>query len=305
MTKYIARRLQQAILVIFGVSLVVFFIMYLTGDPATLMLPLDASPEDVHMFKEAMGLNDPLYIQYFRFISGAVRGDFGMSLRHNQPALKLVLERMPATFQLTFMAMGIAVLIAIPAGVISATRRYSVFDYLGTVTGLLGQSMPVFWLGIMLILMFAVRFPIFPTSGRGTFAHLILPALTLGTYSTATIMRLLRSGMVEVLKQDYVKTAQAKGLSGKVVIYKHALKNALIPVATVIGLQFGALLGGAVITETIFAWPGVGRLAIQAINNRDIPLVQSIVFIMASSIVLINLLTDLAYTYLDPRIRYE
>ncbi len=305
MTKYIVRRLQQSVLVIFGVSLVVFFIMHMTGDPATLMLPLDATAEEVYQFKESLGLNDPLPTQYFRFLGGAVQGDFGNSLRHNSPALPLVMERLPATFQLTFLAMAIAVFIAIPIGVISATRRYSIFDYVGTVGGLLGQSMPVFWLGIMLILLFGVQLQVLPTSGRGTFAHLILPAITLGTYSTATIMRLLRSGMVEVLKQDYIKTAQSKGLSEKVVIYKHALKNALIPVATVIGLQFGALLGGAVITETIFAWPGVGRLAIQAINNRDLPLVQSIVFIMASSIVLINLLTDVAYTYLDPRIRYD
>ncbi len=305
MSRYVAKRLQQAVLVILGVSVVVFFIMHITGDPASLMLPLDASPEDVAAFRSAMGFDDPLYIQYFRFLRNAVRGDFGLSLRHNQPALRLVLERMPATFQLTAAAMFIAIVIAIPAGVVSATRRYSAADYIGTVAGLWGQSMPVFWLGIMLILLFAVKLPILPASGRGGLSHLVLPAITLGMYSTATIMRLLRSGMVEVLKQDYIKTARAKGLAGKVVIYKHALKNALIPVATVVGLQFGALLGGAVITESIFAWPGVGRLAVQAINGRDIPLVQAVVFIMALTIVTINLMTDIAYTYLDPRIRYN
>lgn len=305
MSRYIAKRLQQSILVILGVSVVVFFIMHLTGDPASLMLPLDASPEDVAAFRSVMGLDDPLHIQYSRFLKNAVRGDFGLSLRHNQPALRLVLERMPATFELTAAAMFIAIIVAIPAGVVSATRRYSAADYIGTVAGLWGQSMPVFWLGIMLILLFAVKLPILPASGRGGLSHLILPAVTLGMYSTATIMRLLRSGMVEVLKQDYIKTARAKGLAGKIVIYKHALKNALIPVATVIGLQFGALLGGAVITESIFAWPGVGRLAVQAINARDIPLVQAVVFIMALAIVAINLLTDIVYTYLDPRIRYN
>jgi len=305
MSRYIAKRLQQAVLVILGVSVVVFFIMHITGDPAALMLPLDASPEDVAAFRSAMGFDDPLYIQYFRFLRNAVHGDFGLSLRHHQPALRLVLERMPATFQLTAAAMFIAIVIAIPAGVVSATRRYSAADYVSTVAGLWGQSMPVFWLGIMLILIFAVKLPILPASGKGGLSHLILPAITLGMYSTATIMRLLRSGMMEVLKQDYIKTARAKGLAGKVVIYKHALKNALIPVATVVGLQFGALLGGAVITETIFAWPGVGRLAVQAINGRDIPLVQAVVFIMALTIVAINLLTDIAYTYLDPRIRYN
>ncbi|MGI5840178.1 MAG: ABC transporter permease [bacterium] len=305
MSHYIVKRLQQSILVILGVSVIVFLIMHLTGDPASLMLPLDTSPEDIAAFRSAMGFDDPLYAQYFRFLKNAVRGDFGLSLRHNQPALHLVLERLPATIELTAAAMLIALVVAIPTGVVAATRRYSAADYIGTVAGLWGQSMPVFWLGIMLILLFAVKLPLFPPSGRGGLSHLVLPAVTLGMYSTATIMRLLRSGMVEVLKQDYIKTARAKGLAGKVVIYKHALKNALIPVATVVGLQFGALLGGAVIAESIFAWPGVGRLAVQAINGRDMPLVQAVVFVMALTIVLINLLTDIAYTYLDPRIRYN
>ncbi len=290
-------------LVLFGVSCVVFFILHLTGDPALVLLPPDASAEDIHRFREAMGFNDPVLVQYGRFLAGALRGDFGQSVRHGEPAFALVLERMPATFELSGAALIVALGLALPAGILSAVRRNTMIDYVSTVTALLGQSMPTFWLGIMLILVFSVWLNLLPSSGRGSFEHLIMPAVTLGLFTTARIMRLTRSGMLEVLSQDYIRTARAKGVAGPPVIWKHALKNAAIPIVTIVGIELGTLLGGAVITETIFAWPGVGRLSVQAIYNRDYPVVQAAVFVLASTFVLVNLVVDVLYTYLDPRIR--
>jgi peptide/nickel transport system permease protein len=303
MTVYLLRRLAQAVLVLLGVSFVVFFILYLTGDPALLLLPPDATAEDIRKFREAMGFNDPFIVQYGRFLGGALRGDFGQSVRHGEPAFPLVLERLPATFQLSGAALLLALLLAIPAGVVSAVRRNTAVDYVATVVALLGQSMPTFWLGIMLILIFSVQFNLLPSSGRGGIEHLVLPAVTLGLFTTARITRLTRSGMLEVLNQDYIRTARAKGVSGQPVVWKHAFKNAAIPIVTIVGIELGTLLGGSVITETIFAWPGVGRLSVQAIYNRDYPVVQAAVFLLASTFVLVNLVVDLLYTYLDPRIR--
>ncbi|MBI4637748.1 MAG: ABC transporter permease [Candidatus Rokubacteria bacterium] len=303
MKTYVARRLLQSLLVLFGVSLVVFFILFLTGDPALLLLPPDASAEDVERFREAMGFNDPFVVQYGRFLTGALRGDFGQSVRHGEPAFNLVVERMPATFELAGAALVIALALAIPAGILSAVRRNTILDYVSTVVALLGQSMPTFWLGIMLILVFSVQLALLPSSGRGTFQHLILPAVTLGLFTTARITRLTRSGMLEVLNQDYIRTARAKGVSGPPIVWKHALKNAAIPIVTIVGIELGTLLGGSVITETIFAWPGVGRLSVQAIYNRDYPVVQAAVFMLSTTFVLVNLFVDLLYTYLDPRIR--
>jgi ABC-type dipeptide/oligopeptide/nickel transport system permease component len=303
MNVYLVRRLLQSLLVLFGVSFVVFFILHLTGDPALVLLPPDATAEDIRRFREAMGFNDPFLVQYGRFLSGAVRGDFGQSVRHGEPAFGLVVERLPATFELSGAALLIALALAIPAGIVSAVRRNSVVDYVSTVSALLGQSMPTFWLGIMLILVFSVQWHLLPSSGRGSLDHLILPAITLGLFTTARIMRLTRSGMLEVLNQDYIRTARAKGVADPPVVWKHALKNAAIPIVTIVGIELGTLLGGAVITETIFAWPGVGRLSVQAIYNRDYPVVQASVFLLASTFVIVNLLVDLVYTYLDPRIR--
>ena len=303
MTVYLLRRLAQSVLVLFGVSFVVFFILYLTGDPALVLLPPDASAEDIRKFREAMGFNDPFLVQYARFLAGAFRGDFGQSVRHGEPAFHLVLERLPATFELAGAALLIGLLLSIPAGVISAVRRNTAIDYVSTVVALLGQSMPTFWLGIMLILVFSVQFNILPSSGRGGLQHLVLPAITLGLFTTARITRLTRSGMLEVLNQDYIRTARAKGVAGRPVVWKHAFKNAAIPIVTIVGIELGTLLGGSVITETIFAWPGVGRLSVQAIYNRDYPVVQAAVFMLASTFVLVNLVVDLLYTYLDPRIR--
>jgi len=302
---YLARRLAQSVLVLLGVSFIVFFILYLTGDPALVLLPPDASAEDVQKFREAMGFNDPFIVQYGRFFLGALRGDFGQSVRHGEPAFNLVIERMPATFELSGAALLVALCLAIPAGIVSAVRRNTVIDYVSTVVALLGQSMPTFWLGIMLILVFSVQFNLLPSSGRGTLEHLVLPAITLGLFTTARITRLTRSGMLEVLSQDYIRTARAKGVVERAVVLRHGLKNALIPIVTVVGVQAGYLLGGAVLTETVFAWPGVGTLMVQGILARDFPLVQGCVLVVALSFVLINLAVDLLYAWLDPRIRYE
>ena len=305
MQPYLLRRAWQSLLVLFGVSVVVFLILHLTGDPALLLLPPDASSDDIARFREAMGFNDPVAVQYLRFLKGALRGDFGESLRHGEPAMHLVLERLPATFELAGAGLAIALCLAIPAGIVSAVRRNTPVDYVSTVVALLGQAMPTFWLGIMLILVFSVRLNWLPSSGRGALDHLILPAITLGLFTTARITRLTRSGMLEVLGQDYIRTARAKGVSESPVVWKHALKNASIPIVTIVGIELGTLLGGSVITETIFAWPGVGRLSVQAIFNRDYPVVQAAVFILASTFVVVNFLVDIVYTYLDPRIRFR
>jgi peptide/nickel transport system permease protein len=303
MSTFLVRRLLQSLIVLFGISFVVFAILHLTGDPALVLLPPDASIEDVRRFREAMGFNDPFLVQYGRFLNGALHGDFGQSVRHGEPAFGLVVERMPATFELAGAALLLALCLSIPAGIVSAVRRNTPVDYVATVVALFGQSLPTFWLGIMLILLFSVQLQLLPSSGRGTPEHLILPAVTLGLFTTARITRLTRSGMLEVLNQDYIRTARAKGVSDSPVVWKHALKNAAIPIVTIVGIELGTLLGGSVITETIFAWPGVGRLSVQAIANRDYPVVQAAVFLLASTFVLVNLMVDLVYTYLDPRIR--
>ena len=305
MAKNTLSKLARAALVILGVSVLVFYIMHLTGDPANLMLPLDATQEQVDALRQQMGFNDPIFVQYGRFMRGVMVGDFGESLRHKQPALGLILERMPATMQLAGAALLITISLSVPLGILAATKKDSIYDRLASAFAVAGQSMPVFWLGLLLQMVLGAQMELFPIFGRGTLAHLVLPSVTLGFYSTAAIMRLLRSKLVEVLNQDYIRTARSKGLSEPAILIRHAIKNALLPVITVIGLQMGALLGGAVITETIFAWPGVGRLMVQAIFNRDMPIVQAGVFVMAVLIVLINLLTDIAYTYLDPRIHYN
>jgi peptide/nickel transport system permease protein len=303
--RYVARRLAQAILVVLGVSLVVFVVIRLSGNPAYLMLSPNATEAERAKLVRDLGLDRPVLVQYATFLRQAGAGDFGRSLRYNQPALPLVLERLPATLQLTAAALIVSLLIAIPAGIAAALCRKTVFDSLTMLAALFGQSMPVFWLGIMLILLFSVRFHVFPTSGSGGFEHLVLPALTLGLYSTARVTRLMRAGMLDVIGQDYVRTAWAKGLPGRTVVLKHALRNTLIPVVTIVGLELGTLLGGAVITETIFAWPGIGRLAVTAIFQRDYPLVQAVVLVTALVFVACNLVVDLAYAWLDPRIRFD
>ena len=304
MAGYVVRRLLQSLLVLLGVSVIVFGLLHLTGDPTRLLLPLEAREEDVRQLRALLGLDDPLWVQYVRFLSHAVRGDFGLSFKHQVPALGLILQMLPATIELTAAGLGLALVVAVPAGILAALRRNSLLDAVCSIGVLLGQAMPVYWLGLLLIMVFAVGLGWLPAAGRDGLASLVLPATALGAFSMARIARMTRSGMLQVLGQDYVRTARAAGIRDFVVTYKYALKNAAVPLVTIVGLEFGILLGGAVITETIFAWPGVGRLAVDAIGSRDYPLVQAIVAVMATLFVLINLVVDLVYTYLDPRIVY-
>ena len=305
MPRYLIRRLGRTIFALWGISTIVFIVLRLSGDPAVLLLPQEASVEDVMRLRHDLGLDDPLLLQYLRFLGNIVVGNFGESLRHREPAMALVRSHLWATLELSFAAFFIAALVAVPIGILAAVKPHSLYDHAVMTLTLIGQSAPTFWIGIMLILTFGLGLRWFPIGGRGTFAHLVMPALTLGAFAMASIARLTRSAMLEVLGLDYINTARAKGLSASSVIWKHALKNAAIPVVTIMGLQFGALLGGAVVTETVFSWPGIGRLAIQGIYNRDYPVVQAAVFIAAAFFVVINLVVDLLYTLLDPRIRYE
>ena len=304
MLGYVARRLLQSLGVLLGVSVIVFGLLHLTGDPTRLLLPLEAREEDVRQLRALLGLDDPLAVQYVRFLSRAVRGDFGLSFKHQLPALTLIFQTLPATLELTAAGLGLALVVAVPAGILAALKRNSVLDAVCSVAVLLGQAMPVYWLGLLLIMIFAVGLGWLPAAGRDGPSSLVLPAMALGAFSMARIARMARSGMLEVLAQDYVRTAPAAGIRAFIVTFKYALKNAAIPLVTIVGLEFGVLLGGAVITETIFAWPGVGRLAVDAIFSRDYPLVQAIVAVLATLFVVINLVVDLVYTYLDPRIVY-
>jgi len=301
--RYIAGRLATAVLVILGVSAVSFFLTFLTGDPAEIMLPPGATAAQIEKFRVEWGFADPLPVQYWRFLKRAVHGDFGISLRHGQQSLPLIVARLPATLQLTVTAMLLAIVLAVPLGVLAATHRGGPIDFLAMGVALVGQSVPNFWLAIMMILLFAVSWGILPTSGRGGIAHVVMPAAAIAINLMALLTRLVRSTMIDMLSEDYVRTARAKGLRELFVTSRHALPNALIPLVTVVGLQFGYILGGAVVIETIFTWPGVGLFTIQAILNRDYPVVQASVFILATAVVLINLTVDLLYVWLDPRIR--
>lgn len=304
MYSYVIRRVLQAVVVIFCVSALVFFISHMLGDPAVLMAPMGATREQVAEISHQYGFDRPIWVQYLDFLGGAVRGDLGVSLRHEQPALALILKTLPNTLQLAVAAQLLALIVAIPAGIFAATRRNGLFDGLTMAGAVVGQAIPGFWLGLMLILIFGVTLRLLPISGMGDWRHLVLPAVTLGSYPLARMARLVRSGMLEVLAQEYITTARSKGLAERIVLWRHALKNAMIPVVTIVALDFGMLLGGAVITETIFAWPGLGRLIIVAINTRDFPLIQASVIVVSAIFVVINLLVDVAYTYLDPRIKY-
>lgn len=306
MAQYIIRRLLQAILVIVGVLTVTFLILRLTGDPVRLMLGESADEAAITAMTRQLGLDRPLYIQYFSYMGNVVRGDFGNSIAQSgQPALPIVLSRYPATLRLAMLAFAYTIFLSFIFGIIAALYRYSVFDNLVMFLALFGQSIPNFWLGIMLILIFAVNLGWLPSQGSEGWnpRYILLPMLTLAAPGLARLTRLVRSGMLDVMGQDYVRTARAKGLGGRQVIVGHALKNAAIPLVTIIGLDLGVLLGGAVVTEQIFEWPGVGKEVITAINRRDFPVVQAAVFVIAASFVLINLLVDLIYTWLDPRVR--
>ena len=306
MLKFIGKRLLMLIPVLIGVSLIVFTLMQLSpGDPAMIILGAQAAPEDIAILREEMGLNDPLVVQFFRFLFGMFTLDFGTSYKDGMPVLTKLLEALPYTAQLTFSAILLALIVGIPAGIISATKQYSIFDRIASVLALIGFSTPNFWLSIMLILVFSVNLQWLPVSGTGSILHLVLPSIALGLQSAAVFTRMTRSSMLEVLNMDYIRTARAKGLSERVVILKHALKNALIPVITVVGLQIGLLFGGAILTETVFAWPGVGRLMIDSIRAKDTPVVQGGVIFTASIFVFINLLVDILYAYVDPRVKAQ
>ena len=305
MNAYIAQRTMQMVPVLLGISLIVFVLLRATGDPVRLMLPDDATQAQVEQLREHLGLNQPLIVQYGLFLRNMAVGDFGVSTRYNnQPALPIVLERLPATALLGGAALLVALAISIPAGVLAATYHSRWQDYSTTTMAILGQAMPNFWLGLMLILLFSVHLQWLPVSGRGTWAHLVLPALTLGTALAAMLTRLLRSGLLEVLRQDYIRTARAKGVVERVVLMKHGMRNALLAYVTVLGLQVSNLLAGAVVTEQVFAYPGIGLLAIQAINARDMALVQAIVIVASLIVMVVNLLVDVLYGLIDPRIRY-
>lgn len=297
------KKVFHTVLVIFAVSTFVFWFLRISGDPVALLMPMDAQKQDIEELRNSMGLNDPQYIQYMRFLKNLGKGELGNSFHYKQPAMELLVERMPATFELTFSAMLFAIVIGIPLGIISAVKQGTALDTLCVGLATIGQSVPLFWLGLMLMLVFSVFLGILPTSGRGTYKQLILPTITLGALPMAAIVRLLRASMLTALHMDYVTAARAKGVREFWVVVKHAFRNAAIPVVTFIGLQFGMLFGGAVVTEIIFAWPGVGRLVVLAIYNRDYPLVQATVIFLSTMFVTVNFIVDLLYSLLDPRVR--
>lgn len=334
MTNYIIKRILALIPVIIGVALVVFLIIHLIpGDPAQTMLGERATAESIERLRESMGLNQPLYIQFINFFRGLLKGDLGRSIMSNNPVMGEITVRFPATLELSFFAMIFAVVVGIPAGIFAATHQNSLFDNFSMLVALIGVSMPIFWLGLMLIWLFAVILGWLPPSSRlsvgiemnyitniliidsiiqlnwaafkDVLSHLALPAIALGTIPMAIIARMTRSSMLEVLKKDYIRTAYAKGLQDRIVVYKHALKNAFIPIITVVGLQFGVLLGGAVLTETIFSWPGLGKYLVDAIYARDFPVVQGGILFFAITFVFVNLLVDISYAAIDPRIEYN
>lgn len=334
MLRYMVKRILLLIPVLFGVSLFVFMIMHLfTTDPAALMLGQHGTTEQIEALREQLGLNDPIYVQFFRFISDLVQGDFGRSLMTRTPVLDEIIARFPATLELALSAIIIATIVGVTIGVISAVKQYSLFDYLSMFGALVGVSMPIFWLGLMMIILFSLNLGWLPVNGRidigmepvhvtglyiidsiitrdweslkSALLHIIMPATALAAYSMAIIARMTRSTMLEVIRQDYIRTARAKGLKESVVVYKHALRNALIPVITVIGLQLGLLMGGAVLTETVFSWPGIGSRLVEAILASDYPLVQGSIIFIATVFVVVNLIVDLLYAWLDPRIKYS
>jgi peptide/nickel transport system permease protein len=305
MRGYIARQLVQLVVVIVGISILSFSILHVIGDPVLLLLPQNAGKEEYERYRKLYGLDQPLVVQYWKFASRAVRGDFGKSWYADTPAFPLVMERMPPTIYLTFAGLGVALVIALPLGVLAALKRHSLVDNLCTMIAVAGQAMPIFWLGIMLIIIFAVGLKVLPASGYGTWQHFVMPAFCLGAFLAPITMRLVRSGVIEVMNMEYIKTARAKGVAEAMVVAKHAFRNTCIPVITVLGLQFGQLLGGATVTETVFAWPGVATLTVESIRNQDFPVVQCAVVLLALVIVAVNLAVDLLVGFIDPRIRVQ
>ena len=303
MGKYMRRRLLQVIPVLLIVTVVVFFMVHLSGDPTSMMLPQDATQEARENLREALGLNRPLHVQYWIFIKGLFQGDFGISHKYNAPALPIVLERIPASLELCAVSIVLSVVIAIPLGVWAARAHGTPFDSLVNALAVLGQAMPSFWIGIMLILLLGVKWTLLPVSGRGSMAQLIMPSVTLAIGTSAQIIPLVRSSMLETVHEDYIRTARSKGLSERTVIYRHAFKNALVPVITMVALQIPALFGGALITETIFAWPGLGQLMVTGVTNHDMAIVQACILMITFITIVVNLCADMLYCLIDPRIR--
>ena len=303
MRSYVARQLIQLVVVIIGISILAFVILHVLGDPVLLLLPQNAGQAEFERYRKLLGLDQPIWLQYWKVASHAIQGDFGKSWYADTPAFGLVLERMPPTIYLTLAGLVVALGIALPLGILAALKRRTLVDNLCTALAVGGQAMPIFWLGIMLIIVFAVRLRALPASGYGTWQHFVMPAFCLGAALAPITMRLVRSGVIEVMSMEYIKTARAKGVGERTVVVKHAFRNACIPIITVLGLQFGQLLGGAIITETVFAWPGVATLTVESIRNQDFPVVQCAVVLLALIIVTANVIVDLVVGLIDPRIR--
>ena len=305
MQRYIVRRLFQSVLALLAISLLVFLMSRMTGDPTMLMLPDDASQEDIARLRRALGLDQPLTVQYWVFLSKAAQGDLGRSIKGQMPVTEMLTERLPNSLKLAAVAMGVAVLMAFPLGVVAAVKRGTAFDTVANIVAVLGQSLPQFWVGIVLIQIFAVRLRWLPVAGVGTLWHYVLPAFTLGWFVVAGMMRLLRSSMLDILGSEFVKLARIKGVPETAVIWKHALRNAMIPVLTFGAVYLAILVTGAILVETVFAWPGIGQLIYQGIVFRDFPVVQAVVLLTAGLVIAVNMLVDILYAYLDPRIRYR
>ena len=304
MQRYIVRRFFQSLLALLAISMLIFIMSRLTGDPVMLMLPDDASREDIAQLRHALGLDQSLPVQYWVFISKAARGDFGRSMKGQMPVSEMIKDRLPNSLKLAAVALGIAVVLAFPLGVVAAVKKGTALDTIANVVAVLGQSLPQFWVGIVLIQIFAVHLRWLPVAGVGTLWHYILPAFTLGWFVVAGMMRLLRSSMLDVMGSEFVKLARIKGVSESTVIWKHALRNAMIPVLTFGAIYLTILVTGAILVETVFAWPGLGQLIYQGIVFRDFPVVQAVVLLTAGIVIAVNLLVDILYAYVDPRIRY-
>ena len=305
MQRYILRRFFQSVLALLALSMLIFLMSRLTGDPTMLMLPDDASQEDIAQLRHALGLDQPLPVQYWVFLSRAVQGDFGRSIKGQMPVLDMITERLPHSFRLAAVSLGIAVLLAFPLGVVAAVKKGTALDTLANIIAVLGQSLPQFWVGIVLIQIFAVHLRWLPVAGVGSVWHYVLPSFTLGWFVVVGMMRLLRSSMLDIMGSEFVKFARIKGVPDGRVIWKHALRNALIPVLTFGAIYLAGLITGAILVETVFAWPGLGQLIYQGIVFRDFPVVQAVVLLTAGIVISVNLLVDIIYAYLDPRIRYE
>lgn len=305
MARFMLTRLLRLVIVLLGVSLLSFLLVHLSGDPALSMLPPEATAQEVAQFRNVMGFDQPILVQYGHYLASAVQGDFGRSLKFQMPAADVISEFIPVTMELSMYAMIVSVLVAVPAGIASAVRRGSAMDSLFTGFALLGQSIPVFFTGLLLQIYVAVKWRLVPVSGWDSVSSMILPSITLGVWTAPVLVRLVRSAMVDVLTADYIRTARAKGLGNQIVIYKHALKNAALPIITMLGIQFGRLLGGSVITESVFAIPGLGKTVVDAITFKDFPLVQASVFFLSVVIVGLNFLVDLCYAWINPQIRFS